>query len=98
MARYEGLVKQRLQSFTAWKLEHILRDSNEKVDSLAVVAASIPKETVFLPIYYQSMSSITTDQVSQINEACTSWLTPIMQYPSSGQLPDNRFEAHKVQV
>ena len=30
MAMYMGLVKQRLESFTTWKLDHILRDSNEK--------------------------------------------------------------------
>ena len=62
MARYVGLVKQRRGSFKAWKLEHILRDSNERADALAAVAASIPiKEIVFLPIYYQSALSITTD-------------------------------------
>ena len=73
MARYMGLVKQQLGSFVAWKLEHIPRDSNERVDALAVVAASIPiKETVFLPTYYQSASSITTDRVSQIKQTLLS--------------------------
>ena len=42
MARYMGLVKQWIVSFTAWKLEHIPRDSNERADALAVVASSIP--------------------------------------------------------
>ena len=65
MARYVGLVKQRLGSFTAWRLEHILRDSNERVGALALVVAFILiKETVFLLIYYQSTSSITADWVS----------------------------------
>ena len=69
MARYVGLVKQQLGSFAAWRLEHIPRDSNERADALAVVATSIPiTETVFLPIYYQSTSSITTDRVSQKDE------------------------------
>ena len=44
------------------------------------------------------VSSITTDQVSQIDEAGPSWMTPIMHYLSSGELPGNRVEAHKVQV
>ena len=62
MARYMGLVKQRLGSFVAWKLEHIPRDSNEREDALEAVVVSIPiKETVFLPIYYQPTSSITID-------------------------------------
>ena len=37
MAKYMGLVKQRLRIFVAWKLEHFPRDSNERVDVLAVV-------------------------------------------------------------
>ena len=62
MVRYASLVKQRLGSFAAWKLKHILRGSNEKEDALAAVVVSIPiKETVFLLVYYQSASSITTD-------------------------------------
>ena len=76
-------------------LEHI----PIKGQTLVAVAASIPiKETVFLPIYYQSTSSITIDHVSQIDEAGPSWLTPIMHYLSLGELSDNRVEAHKAQV
>ena len=97
MARYVGLVKKRLGSFVTWKLEHIPRGSNERVDALVVVAASILiTETVFLSIYYQLTSFITTDRVSQIDEEGLSWLTPIMHYLSSGELPYNRVEAHKV--
>ena len=62
MAKYMGMVKQRLGSFTAWKLEHIPRDSNERADALAAVVVSILiKETVILPIYYQLASSIITN-------------------------------------
>ena len=65
MDRYVGLFNQQLGSFRAWKLEHILRDSNERADAFSVVVASIPiKETVFLPIYYQPASSITNDRVN----------------------------------
>ena len=94
MVKYASLVRQRLGSFVAWKLEHIPRNLNGKVDALAVVVASILiKETVFLPIYYKPASSITTDQVSQIDEASSSWLTPIMHYLSSGEQPYNKVEA-----
>ena len=82
----------------AWKLEHIPRSSNEKADALAAVATSIPtKETVLLPVYYQLESSIAANQVNEIEEACTSWMTPIVRYLSSGELPDSRVEAHKIQ-
>ena len=63
------------------------------------MAASLPiKEMVFLHVYYQSTSSITTNQVNEIDEACSSWMTPIMHYLSSGELLDKRIEAHKIQV
>ena len=59
MAKYVSLIKQRLDRFSSWKLEHIPRDCNEKADALAAVAVSLPIiETVFLPIYYQPDSSI----------------------------------------
>ena len=62
MIKYVCLVKLRLGSFGAWKLEHILRDSNEKADALAAMAASFPlKEMMLLPIYFQPESSITTN-------------------------------------
>ena len=99
MVRYASLVKQRLESFASWKLKHILRNSNEKTYALVVMASSIPiRETMFLPVYYKLKSSIISDQVSQIDEACSSWLTLIMHYLSSGELPDNRIEAHKILV
>ena len=53
MAKYVSLVKLQLGSFVAWRLEHILRDLNEKVDALVAVAASLPiKEIVFISVYY----------------------------------------------
>ena len=97
MVRYASLVKQCLKSFTASKHEHIPRDSNEKADALAAVATSLPiKETIFLPVYLQQTSSITTNHVNEIDEAYSSWMTPIVHYLSSGEFPDNRIEAHKI--
>ena len=73
MVNYVSLVKQRLGSFSAWKLEHIPKDCNEKADALAAVAASFPiTETMFLPIYYQLDSSIITTRVSQVDEVSSS--------------------------
>ena len=99
MAKYVSLVKQRLGSFSAWKLEHIPRDCNEKADALAVVAASLSiTETVFLPIYYQPNSSIITTRVSQVDEVSLSWMDPIVQYIKTGELLNERDKAHKIQI
>ena len=81
MAKYASLVKQKLNTLSAWKIEHVPQDCNEKADALAAVAASLPiRETVFLPIYYQLESSILHAQVNQIGEVPPSWMDPIRLY------------------
>ena len=97
MAKYASLVKQKLNTLSTWELEHVPRDSNERVDALAVVAASLPiKETVYLPIYYQPGSSLLHTQVSQIEEVPQSWMDPIWHYIATGELPNDRGRAHKI--
>ena len=92
-------MKQRLSSFPIWKREHIPRDFNEKADASASVAASLPiTETIFLPIYYQPVSSIALPQINQVDENSPSWMDPISLYLSTGQLPGERDKAHKLQV
>ena len=44
------------------------------------------------------MSSITTDQVSHIDEESSSWLAPIIRFLSLVEIPYNNIEAHKIQV
>ena len=69
MTKYAFLVKQKLNTLSAWKLEYVPQDCNKRADALAAVAASLPvRETVFLPIYYQPDSSILRAQVSLIEE------------------------------
>ena len=98
MAKYVSLVKLRLGSFVAWRLEHIPRDSNERADALAAVASSLPiKETVFLPVYYQPKSSTVGNRIHEIGKT-SSLMTLIVHYLSSGELSDSRIEAHKILV
>ena len=99
MAKYVTLIRQRLASFSAWKLEHVHRDYNERAESLATIATSIPIiETIFLPIYYQPDSSIATVRVSHVGETSLSWMDPIAQYINTGELPNEKDKAHKVRV
>ena len=99
MAKYVTLVKQRIASFSTWKLEHVPRASNEKADALASVAASLPiTETIFLSIYYQSDSSIAIIRVNQVGETSPSWMDPITQYINTRELPNEKDKAHRVQV
>ena len=99
MTKYASLAKQKLKTLTAWKLEHIPRDRNERADALAAVAASLPvKETIYLPIYYKPDSSTLHDRVSQIQEAPPSWMDPIILYITTGELPDDKNMGHKIQI
>ena len=99
MGKYVTLVKQLLTSFSAWKLEHVPKDCNERADALTAMATSLPvTKMIFLPIYYQSDSSIATVRVSQIDEISSSWMDPIAWYLSTGELPNEKDKAHKVQV
>ena len=99
MEKYVSLVKQRLGSFSSWKLEHIPKDCNEKADALVAIAASLPiTETIFLSIYYQPDSSIITTRVSQVDEVSPSWMDPIVHYINTGELPNERNKAHKIQI
>ena len=63
------------------------------------MAASLPiKETIYLPIYYQLGSSILRAQVRQIEEVPPSWMDPIRLYIATGELPNDRGKAHKIQI
>ena len=65
MTKYASLVKQKLNTLSTWKLEHVPRDRNERADALAAMAASFSiTKTVFLPIYYQPDSSILGAQIN----------------------------------
>ena len=69
MAKYVSLINLRLGSFVAWQLEHVPRSSNEKANTLAVVATSLPiKEIVLLLVYYQLESLITNNWVNEVDE------------------------------
>ena len=97
MEKYVSLVKQHLGGFSSWKLEHIPKDYNEKVETLVVVAASLPiTETLCLPIYYKSDSSIITTRVSQVDKVSLSRMDPIVQYINMRELPNERNKAHKA--
>ena len=99
MEKDVSLVKKRLGNFSFWKLKHIPKDCNKKVDALPAVATSLPiTKTMFLPIYYQPDSSIITTRVSQVDEVSPSWMDPIVQYINKGELLNKRNKAHKIQI
>ena len=84
MVKYVSRVKQCLSSFPVWKLEYIPKDSNEKAEVVAYVAAFLPiTETIFLPIYYQPVLLIASLQENQADKDLSSWMDPITLYLST---------------
>ena len=63
-----------------------------------MAASFLIRETIFLPIYYQLDSSILHAQVCQIEKVPSSWMDPIRLYIATGELPNDRDKAHKVQI
>ena len=99
MAKYVSLINLRLRSFTAWRLEHVSRISNENVDAFVAIVVSLPiKETVLLPVYYQPESSISTNRVNEVYETGPTWINLIVRYLSLGEFLDNRAETNKIQL
>ena len=99
MTKYASLVKQKLNALSARKLKHVPWGCNERVDAFAAMAASLPiTETVFLPIYYQTDSSILHAQVNRVKEVPPSWMDPIQIYIATRELPNDKDKAHKVMV
>ena len=63
------------------------------------MAVSLPiTKTVLLPIYYQPDPSILHAQVNRIEEVPPSWMDPIRLYLATGELPNDRGTAHKLQI
>ena len=99
MVKYASLVKQKLNTLSAWKLEHVPRDCNERADALAAVAASLPiRETVFPPIYYQLDSSILHAPSKPDRGSSLVLDGPHTTIHNNGELPNDRDKAHKVQI
>ena len=69
------------KSFPAPPKSDFSQKNRPKSAIFCSMVASLPiKEMVLLPVYYQPELSITANRVNEIDEACPSWMTPIVRF------------------
>ncbi|KAL6124580.1 hypothetical protein ACLB2K_077092 [Fragaria x ananassa] len=97
MAAHLSKVKSLLSSFTTYDIVQIPREQNERADTLARLASAINhnmgKNT---PIEYLNKPSIEEEQETLQIDDIPSWMDPIFDFLSKGELPNDPLEARKV--
>ena len=90
MAVYLQAAKDWISSFESFKIMHIPKVDNSKVNRLAQIGSGInrdqrcPVEALLSSLVYESL-------VNSIEEKDT-WMTPIVKYLENGVLPPNKIE------
>ncbi|XP_076922595.1 uncharacterized protein LOC143584415 [Bidens hawaiensis] len=97
MASYLFQAKDLMQQFTSCKVVHIKRSESRPVDALRKVAStSFEHMGRDVRIEVLDSPSIPQHQVMVIQTGTVSWMTPLKEYLSSGNLPDDKIEARKI--
>ncbi|XP_076926493.1 uncharacterized protein LOC143589683 [Bidens hawaiensis] len=97
MASYLSQAKDLMQQFTSCKVVHIKRSENRPADALSKLASTsfehmgrdVRNEVLDRP-------SIPQHHVMVIQTGTVSWMKPLVEYLSSGTLPDDKVEARKI--
>ncbi|XP_076909572.1 uncharacterized protein LOC143566891 [Bidens hawaiensis] len=97
MASYLSQAKDLMQQFTSCKVVHIKRSENRNADALSKLAStSFEHMGRDVRIEVSDTQSVTQHQVLVIQTGTSSWMTPIVNYLTSGTLPDEKAEARKI--
>ncbi|XP_076960635.1 uncharacterized protein LOC143637051 [Bidens hawaiensis] len=97
MASYLSQAKDLMQQFTSCKVVHIKRSENRPADALSKLAsASVEHIGRDVRIEVLDRPSVPQHQVMVIQTSTVSWMTPLIEYLSSGTLPKDKAEARKV--
>ena len=90
MAAYLAKVKKELSEFEYSLVEQIPREQNANDDALAKLATSKEAETLsLLPMEFLERPSVIEDtREIEMIDARPTWMTPIVEYLTTGKLPD----------
>nr|XP_043618825.1 uncharacterized protein LOC122590711 [Erigeron canadensis] len=97
---YLQKVRELMECFSHFKIEHIRRNQNKKADALSKLASltfgHLGKQVL---VEVLKERSIEEKQVSDlVEEEGKNWMTPIYEYLVSGILPVDKDEARKIRV
>ena len=91
MVHYLTLIEDRLKRLNEWTVRHIPQIENLKVDTLTRITATLfIRETIMLPIYFQSTPSIMPKPVCSATEVDPDWMHDIVKYFQLGELPEDK--------
>ncbi|XP_076944301.1 uncharacterized protein LOC143614882 [Bidens hawaiensis] len=97
MASYLCQTKDLMQQFTSCKVVHIKRSENWPTDALSKLAStSFEHMGRDVRIEVLDAPSVPQHQVLVIQTGTSSWMTPLVNYLSSGTLPEDKAEARKI--
>ncbi|XP_076960351.1 uncharacterized protein LOC143636712 [Bidens hawaiensis] len=97
MASHLAQAKALMGTFITCKVKHVKRSENKQVDALSKLA-SVSFEHLAKDVCVEVLAnpSTTIREVCVCSAGTSSWMTPIINYLSSGILPDKKAEARKI--
>ncbi|KAL5567021.1 hypothetical protein UlMin_030185 [Ulmus minor] len=101
MASYLEHIKVLQPAFEEFDISQIPRADNSHADALANLGSSIPStESQTIPLLYLQWPAVWKDPPAEITtiDASDSWMTPIVSYLTSDELPEDRNEARRLRA
>ncbi|KAL5574212.1 hypothetical protein UlMin_023809 [Ulmus minor] len=99
MASYLEHVKILQPAFDEFDISQIPRVDNSHADALANLGSSIPAtESQSIPLLYLQWPAVWKNPPAEVTtiDASDSWMTPIVRYLTSDELPEDRNEARRL--
>ncbi|XP_071906034.1 uncharacterized protein [Coffea arabica] len=98
MRKYLAKVQEAIALFNTFEIERVPRSQNKRADALSKLASSsfahLNKEVLVELVKHKSIDQV---QVLAIDSSAT-WMTPLMNFLSSGVLPEDKTEARRLQL
>nr|XP_027122134.1 uncharacterized protein LOC113739086 [Coffea arabica] len=98
MKKYLAKVREAVALFDTFQIERVPRSQNKRADALSKLASSsfahLSKEVLVEVVKQKSIHQV---QVLAIDSSAT-WMAPLIDFLSSGALPENKTEARRIQL
>ncbi|KAJ0753086.1 putative nucleotidyltransferase, Ribonuclease H [Helianthus annuus] len=100
MKKYREKAKELMGTFESCTIKQVPRSQNKKVDALSKLAslafAHLTKKVLVEVLKTSSIQELEVQDV--ITEEGPSWMTPLVKFLTSGELPSDQTEAERVQI
>nr|XP_027083607.1 uncharacterized protein LOC113705903 [Coffea arabica] len=98
MKKYLAKVQKAIALFDTFKIERVPRSQNKRADALSKLESSsfahLNKEVLVEVVKQKSIDQV---QILAIDSSAT-WMTPLVNFLSSGALPENKIETSRIQL